>query len=205
MDKNKLITLGYRDEKLILSGIKKGRNQAFRALYEQNADKVFRLSLQILKDEVLAQNIVQDTFMTVFNKIHTFREDSKISTWIYRIAYNLSLNELKRVKRQQSKVKELSLSMNDENETGNTFDKIYSKQQVKLVLSAVEKMSEIKRNTFMLYYVEEKTADEIAHILEEGRGTVLKRLNRIRAELIDFVKSRNQENEAFTMGKVGRS
>jgi len=199
---NKLITFGYKDDEVILNGIRKGRSQAFRALYDQNADRVFRLAMQLVKDEALAQNVVQDTFIVVFNKIHGFRAESKISTWIYKIAYNHCLNEIKKRKRQQSKIRELGEMEFEKSGSDGTLGKLYQKEQVSLILKLVDDMSEKKKSTFTLHYIEERTADEIAGILDEGRGTVLKRLNRIRLELMEKIGKLPVKT---TRNKVGQS
>jgi len=69
---------------------------AFEAIYQQHCRRVYALCLRMLKDSVEAEDLVQDVFLLLFRKIHTFRGESAFSTWLHRLAANLVLMRLRK-------------------------------------------------------------------------------------------------------------
>ena len=73
-----------------------GDAEAFEIIYKQHSGRVYGLCLRMLRDPVEAEDLVQDVFMQLFRKIHTFRGESAFSTWLYRLAANLVLMRLRK-------------------------------------------------------------------------------------------------------------
>jgi len=69
---------------------------AFEAIYQQHCRRVYALCLRMLKDPIEAEDLVQDVFLLLFRKIHTFRGKSAFSTWLHRLAVNLVLMRLRK-------------------------------------------------------------------------------------------------------------
>ena len=88
-----------------------GDTKAFTVLVDRYKDLVFTLSLRMLKNREEAEEVAQDTFIKVFKSLDKFKGDAKFSTWIYRIAYNTSLDYLKKNKKLLNNV-----SINEFNE-----------------------------------------------------------------------------------------
>jgi RNA polymerase sigma-70 factor, ECF subfamily len=82
----------------IVNGLKHGDQDTFRKLVEQHQIPLMRLCKGFLQNDEDAKDIVQETFIEVFQSIQQFRSDSKLSTWIYRIAVNKSLNHVRKNK-----------------------------------------------------------------------------------------------------------
>jgi len=89
------------NEKEWLSQLKSGSNIAFAELVTLYQKKVLNLCYRFLLDRVEAEDVSQEVFLEVFRSIHNFREDSSLSTWIYRIAISKSLDELKKKSRKK--------------------------------------------------------------------------------------------------------
>ncbi|WP_343767287.1 RNA polymerase sigma factor [Gangjinia marincola] len=79
--------------------MKEGDSDAFKLMVEKHKDASLSLAISILKDQDLAEDVLQDIFITVFQKIETFNFKSKFATWLYRIAVNTSYNQLKKIKK----------------------------------------------------------------------------------------------------------
>ncbi len=71
----------------------------FEAIYRQYYPKIFRLCMGYVNDDEQAKDLTQETFITVWQKLHTFRNDSAIGTWIFRIASNNCLRSMEKNKR----------------------------------------------------------------------------------------------------------
>ncbi len=174
-----------RDEEAVLEGIREGKDGAFNALYQLYAGRAYRLALLFLRDDGLAQHALQETFIKVFRKIHTFRGDSGLGTWIYRIAVNTCLNEMKKTRKggpAHASGEELE-NIEDESPSARVEESVYRCEMMKELQGMLESLDPGKRLTFLLHYVDGLTAGEIAEIMNEGRGTILKRLQRTREEL----------------------
>ena len=83
----------------LIDRIKKGDQQAFKLLFDKYHVKVFNTCMGFLHNKNDAEDITQDVFIEVYKSINKFRGDSKFSTWIYRIAFNKSLNHIRDNKR----------------------------------------------------------------------------------------------------------
>jgi RNA polymerase sigma-70 factor (ECF subfamily) len=183
----RLLMQGRQNEEAILEGIRLGRDGAFDALYRLYAAMVYRLAVHALRDEGIAQQVLQETFLQVFRKIHTFRGKSALGTWIYRIAMNVILNEHRRTGRSRlvyTSGEDLPDAA-DEGPSTAIEDEAGRREILDAMYRLIDGLDPKKRLTFLLHYVEELTADEIADIMHEGRGTILKRLQRTRMELTE--------------------
>src|SRR3954453_22834938 len=72
---------------------------AFELLLERYEDKVFRLAFRFVRNESDAKEILQDTFLSVWRKLDTFKGDSQFSSWVYRVAANTALMRLRSQRR----------------------------------------------------------------------------------------------------------
>src|SRR5246127_729085 len=75
-----------------------GDAPAFEIIYQQHSARVYALCLRMLRDPVQAEDLVQEVFIQLFRKIHTYRGESAFSTWLHRLTANLVLMRLRRKK-----------------------------------------------------------------------------------------------------------
>lgn len=85
----------------LLGSARAGDRGAFESLVRAYQADVWRLSLHLTNDRALADDVTQDTFVRVYRFLPRFRGDSKFSTWLFAIARNCALDELRRIKRRQ--------------------------------------------------------------------------------------------------------
>ncbi|MCA9930793.1 MAG: sigma-70 family RNA polymerase sigma factor, partial [Anaerolineales bacterium] len=78
------------NEETLLKRLRVRDPEAFRYLFETTSDKLYRVAVGLLRDEAEAEGVVQDTFLRLFEKLDQFEGRSKVSTWLYRVAYNLA-------------------------------------------------------------------------------------------------------------------
>ncbi len=170
----------YRDEELIRR-CASGDHQAFDLLFKKYARPLTNFIFNILHDRIRSEDIFQDTFIKVFKNSHKFDNRFKFSTWVYRIALNLSINELKKRKRDKD-------HKFDDEKNGNTIldnlsdfitpeEIIERKEKNEKVKAAVEKLPEKKRIAFVLKFYNQLSYEEIAEITECSIGTVKSRIH----------------------------
>ena len=90
------------EEQLLIERVKVSDHEAFEALFHRYLSTVYRQAIWLLGDQAEAEEVVQEVFLKVYERAHTFRGHSAFSTWLYRITINAALTKLRRRKRSQA-------------------------------------------------------------------------------------------------------
>ncbi len=184
-----------RTEALLIDHLREGDETALAPLVEKYKRMVHRLAMQITKNHEDANDVMQETFIKVYQSIHTFRQEAAFETWVYRIAVNEALNFVKRRERRR----ESSLETTDESEFNTeTLWKAKIKNDPEIqaekaelrhwVTKAVNSLSLKHRIVVILHELEGLTHAEIASILNCSEGTVRSRLHYARKQLRSLLK-----------------
>ena len=91
-------------ERELIRRAQRGDAAAFAELYNQNKRRVYSLCCRMINNRAQAEELTQDTFLQVYRKLKTFRGDSAFSTWLHRIAVNVVLMHVRRLKSRASEV-----------------------------------------------------------------------------------------------------
>lgn len=162
-------------ESEILNHLRSGNPIAFEELLDAFQTRIYRLALRYAKTTSDAEDITQETFVGVFKSLPGFKQQSSLSTWIYRIALNHCL-EYKRRQRQDV----LPLSEGDYLPTGKSSDNpvicAMRKETVDHIEAALDNLSSIHREVVILHELQELTYAEVASLLDIPIGTVKSRL-----------------------------
>lgn len=183
-------------ERSLLKRLRTRDEQAFRELIADHRDRVFNITYRMLGNRHEAEDVAQEVFITVFKKIEDFREDSKLSTWLYRVAVNHCKNRLKYLKRRHHGEKdELDEATHGTETSSGGNGAIGSSQprspelalegmQMEQVLrDAINSLEEEQRVVIILRDVEDLSIEEICAITDMPDGTVKSRLHRGRLAL----------------------
>ena len=188
-------------EDTLLTGLRNRDASAFETLFQTYSDRIYRLSLGLLTNESDAEAIVQETFIRVIEKIDQFEERSSIGTWIYRIAYNLSQDELRKRQRQIS-IERFDLDDYDSlcpkilTDWGNLPEQTYSNEELHALLTdSISKLPEALKTVFLLREIEGVSTIECGQILDLKPGTIKVRLHRARLTLREILASHFVEKE----------
>lgn len=175
--------------------------RAFNELVQAYEQRVFRLVLRMLGRRDEAEDMAQEVFVQVFKAIGTFRGDSKLGTWIYRIAVNLCKNRIKYLSRRHSSdedelepvAERTALDEKKSSAVGETSrpDQVVEGYQIEKIVQ--ECMSSIEpdfREVLVLRDVEDLSYEELCEVTGLPDGTVKSRLHRARAMLKAAVETR---------------
>jgi RNA polymerase sigma-70 factor (ECF subfamily) len=169
-----------------------GDGESFRRLIERYSPIVHSVVLGILGNSDDVDDTVQEIFIKVYRGLHTFRGDSKLSTWIYRIARNESLNVVERSKYKLLPIEEAD-SIKSENENPA---ELYSRKNMSALLRRfISTLNEHYRVALELRYMGEKTYSEIAEIMEIPEGTVKTYIHRAKKTLKGMISVSYPEGE----------
>lgn len=189
------------DESTLVSLLKQGQEDAFRVLVRRYETRVFSIAYGITLDREESLDIVQEVFLKVYQNIHTFREESRLSTWLHRITVNLCLNWKKRWKRRfrwHHQPLERDQSGNDlkSGTEAHYPDALYEKKEFqKIFWDRLNELPEKTRAVFVLKEVEGLSYDEIAKTLGVRTGTVSSRLFYARKRLKESLKQYLEEEK----------
>ncbi len=187
------------DETILVEKAKNGDKAALSQLVNSYSGRIYNLALRILRNKEDAEDILQETFLTVVEKLHTFDGRSGFFTWIYRIATNASLMKLR-------KKKLVFQDLGDDTEYSDSIESrvfvdwtqdpsinIYDEEVKKKINEAVNKLSDIYRSVFVLRDIEGLSIKETSTILNITEENVKIRLRRARQFLRDILSEYFEE------------
>lgn len=152
-------------EKALIQGCIKGDRKAQKLLYDQYASRMLVVAMRYSKSDQEAEDIIQEAFIKIFEKIKTFREESRLGFWIKRIVVNTALNH------QRSKL--YMFPMVDVQELNNSMDSAFSLSgyHFKELLTFIKELPSGCQIIFNLYAIEGYSHQEIAKMLDISIGT----------------------------------
>lgn len=168
------------DDQSLVRSILNGNTQAFSFLIKKYEKLVFHMIQKLISDDSSMEELAQDVFMKVYEKLPGFRFESKLSTWIATIAYRHTINHLRKSKKMV--YKELEEASEDRFFVSHESpDKVYeSKDTGQYIQEHIQKLPAHYRNILYLYHIEEMTYPEIVEITGLPVGTVKNYLFRAR-------------------------
>ena len=181
----------------LIERLKQGDRAAFEYAYFTHKADVLRTISRIVPVIEDAEELLQDVFVKVFKKIDTFNGSSKLSTWIYSIARNSSLNFIESLKRQREVMLELE-SLNDEvaeREFENQIDVpspeelAIQKEGRNILISAFSKLTADQNMACTLFYLEGMSQIEIAETMDTSLDAVESLIYRGKTKLKSIIKT----------------
>ena len=162
------------DEKELILGIKEGNEDAFRTMVDKYQDLVVNVCNSFLHSHDDSMDVSQEVFIKVYQNINSFREDAKLSTWLYRISVNKSLNFIRSKKRQKwfnglddlfNGDSESNKVIEPESQDAIPGDDIEKQEEYKALNYALSTLPEKQRIAITLYHYDELPYKEIAENL----------------------------------------
>ena len=175
-------TTAFEDD--LIKHCRNGDQRAMEQIVKRYEKQVYNTAFGIVGNREDAQDITQDVFLTIWNKIGQFKFRSKFSTWIYQIAKNQSLNLKNLKKRRQTDATEI-----DDSQTWVPVDEqtpettLLVNEQQKLLLRALDNLKEKHRTILVLREMEALSYDDISKVLGCSIGRVKSRLHEARLAL----------------------
>jgi RNA polymerase sigma-70 factor (ECF subfamily) len=162
--------------------------EAFERLLGEYRDKVFRLACSLLADEAAAEDATQETFLKIWKALPGFRGDSSVSTWIYAIARNTCLTR----RRNQAAQSTVSL---DTPEAAAIASHEPPPGAAAELRSAIDRLPAKYARVLVLFYLEDRSYQQVALALDLPMGTVKTYLHRAKKELAQLLAQPVTEKE----------
>ncbi|MDR2804733.1 MAG: RNA polymerase sigma factor [Dysgonamonadaceae bacterium] len=177
----RLKSMGNVDDHFYIQQIKAGNTQAFNGIVSKYQSRLLTIIAKITGNRQDAEDILQEVFLKVFQSLEQFKGEAEFSTWLYRVAYNTTLSELRK-----KKVAFVPMDNNfsAENEPVNeSIDEMDTEHRLHCLNTALKRLSPDDAFLITLYYLKEQSIDEIGQISNLSISNVKVRLHRIRKKL----------------------
>jgi RNA polymerase sigma-70 factor (ECF subfamily) len=177
------------DVRLMLE-FQKGNKSSFEALMRKYFPLILNFTYRYIGNRETAEDLTQEVFIRVYNSAARYSPRSRFKTWIYTIAKNISINELRRLKRAPASLDEhfkvdddkLRSQMADQNIT-NPDDKMIQTNMISIIRAAVNDLPVNQRTAVILRRYDDFSYHEISKVMNLSVGAVKSLLNRARKNL----------------------
>ncbi|MCX7876587.1 MAG: RNA polymerase sigma factor [Melioribacteraceae bacterium] len=178
----------------IIESIKKGNVSDFSLLVDRYKDRTFSLLKRMLKNEMDAEEVMQDSFLKVYKSLSSFRGDSKFSTWLYKISYNSALTFLSSKKRKEEQD---FISIDENFDLVKLDNEIYSTTENvnQYILKLIDKLPIKNAIVLILFYVDGFSINEISNVMGISLVNTKVLLHRSRIALKDLLLKHNYHKE----------
>ncbi len=195
----------FMQDNLLLTGLREGTEHAYEQLLSLYQQPVYNLIFRLLNDPSEAADAVQEVFLKVFRSVRTFRGQSSLKTWIYRIAVNEAYNQ----RRWFSRHRKQEIGLEAEEEGSRSYSETLSdpsrspyelavgSETHALIESALLELNPTFRTAVILRDIEDLSYEEIADILQISLGTVKSRILRGREALRKTLAGRLEPGPAL--------
>jgi RNA polymerase sigma factor (sigma-70 family) len=183
--------MAYREDSYYISQVlEKGDASAFAGLINKHKTMAYNIAYRITRNREDAEEVAQDAFVKVYHNLQQFRGESKFTTWLYKVIYNLGLSKIRK--------KSLSFaSIDDENfyeegQSDDAFldaDKLTVRDRKLFVNKALDNLDESESLLITLYYMNDLPVEEISDITGLSESNVKVKLFRARKKMQQHLNS----------------
>jgi RNA polymerase sigma-70 factor (ECF subfamily) len=181
-------SLDEKTDEEIARIVQSGENNSFGILIKRYEDKMLRYAKRFLFNHDDAEDLIQEVFLKAYNNIQSFNTSKKFSPWLYRIAHNEFINEIKRKGKEPLSFFNPDVFLPHTISKENPENEIHKKEFHHIVNKYLYKLEPKYREPLVLYYFEDLSYKEIADILYIPSSTVGVRIKRARDIMKKMIK-----------------
>ena len=183
------------EEKNFLTNLKNAEPAAYEKLLDDFQQKVFSTCISFVPNKEDAEDIAQEVFIEVFNSIHTFKGDSKLSTWIYRISTNKCLEFIRKKNTKKRFGFMQSLLGNDIpidrssyfTEFNHPGIQLENKEKNEILFAAINRLPEAQRIVYTLNKIDDLSYQEVSEITQKSISSIESLLFRAKKNLQELL------------------
>ena len=191
--------MNYQEDNFYIKKVLKGNLASYAILVEKHKSLAFTLALRISKNREDAEEIAQDAFLKAYNSLDTFKQESKFSTWLFKIVYNTALSRFRKKQLDSMSMEETLVSETYQEVDDDSLKVLHHKERKKIISEALTKLKDDESVVMTLFYLSENSTKEIEEItgftksnikilLHRGRKKLLVELKKIlKQEIVDIL------------------
>lgn len=188
-------------EQSFIQAIKNSETESFRQLVLHYQDMIVNTCYGFVKNHTDAEDVAQEVFIEVYRSVNKFREDSKLSTWLYRIAVNKSIDFLRKKKRKSwlgsiqgmFGTEDKILVIEDKHQP-TPYEHTLRNERRAVLQAAIDELSENQRIAFTLHKYEGLSYKEVADVMELSLSSIESLMHRAKRNLKKLLKEYYSKN-----------
>jgi RNA polymerase sigma factor (sigma-70 family) len=177
------------EDQFYIDKVLAGDSSAFAVLVERHKNNVFNICIKILENREEAEEVAQDTFLKVFEKLNTFKKEAKFSTWLFRIAYNMSISQRRKTKVVQLEVDDYFMESYAEDDLVESLNIESIELREAELKSAIARLDNEQQLLLQLYYDKDLSIIEVAKITNLTESNVKVKIHRARKKLFKLMET----------------
>ena len=183
----------------------RSRAEQFETMAAEYERPIYLLCLRMMGNREDAQDCAQEALLRAFRAFDRFRDDASPKTWLYRIAYNTCIDELRRRRGVVSldTLREGGFDVPD-GAAERAYEQLEHRERYELVRQAVDQLPEDQRAALVLRDFQQLSYEEIAAALQQPEGTIKSRINRAREKVKNYVKQAELNGRPSVKKNEGR-
>jgi RNA polymerase sigma-70 factor (ECF subfamily) len=175
--------------------IQAGETQCFASLLERHGRPVYSLIVKVVGNREDAEELTQDVFLKAYRSLASFQGNSRFSTWLYRIAYNVAISATRKKKYEWRAMEDNMLEQVAEGDANDIPEQESDDERLEWLEAALKQLSPDDRALILLFYRQEKSVEEIVAITGLTVSNVKTRLHRIRKKLFALMAAIKANND----------
>lgn len=191
--------MNYREDNFYIKKVLKGNLASYAILIEKHKGLAYTLALRISKNHEDAEEIAQDSFLKAYNSLNSFKQESKFSTWLYKIIYNTAISRFRKKHIESFSMDDSPIKESFHEEYDDGLSIMHLKERKKIISEAISRLKEDEGVVMTLFYLSENNTKEIEEItdftnsnikilLHRGRKNLLFELKKIlKEEIVDIL------------------
>lgn len=178
----------FQEDTYYIEKVNRGDVNAFSPLVEKHKRMAYTFALKLMKNPEDAEEIAHDAFVKAYQSLKEFRQESKFTTWLYKIIFNQAVSRLRKKKLELTSLEDAKYGNFEYVESDNLFSILTEKEQGILVRQAVDKLPDDERIVITLFYLNDCAVKEITEITGFTEANVKIKLFRARKRLWEMLK-----------------
>lgn len=180
--------MNYREDNFYIAKVLKGNLPSYAILVEKHKSMVYTLALRIAKNHEDAEEIAQDVFLKVFNSLSSFKQESKFTTWLFKIVYNTAISRFRKKQIDSYSMEGATLQGTIRLDADDGQKILQHKERKKIISEAIGHLKEDEAVVITLFYLSEKSIKEIEEITGHSNSNIKILLHRGRKKLLFELK-----------------
>ena len=170
-------------DQIYIDKVLQGDTNAFAYLINKYKDMAYTIAIKIVKSHEDAEEVAQDSFLKAYEKLDSFKGNSKFSTWLYTIVYRNSITKIRKKKVATSDIDDYVMDNYSDGSEFPQIEAIKNGEQQKYVREAIDRLPEKDALLITLFYMDESSIEEIEQITNLTQSNIKVKLFRARKKL----------------------
>lgn len=187
--------MAQTDDQIIIARVLDGDTAAFEILVNRYKDMAFSIARRVCSNSEDAEEVAQDAFLKAYQALEKFKQESKFSTWFYRIVTNAAISSTRKKRIAMASLDEKLVDNFSEDEVQENLNQLDAEEQNRCVNEAMQQLHPQDCLLVNMFYTDELSIEEISEVTGLSQANVKVRLHRIRKKLYELLELKLSKQE----------